>query len=113
LEEAQAALRRESDAAHEELSAHEVRLAEERQRTAFLAEEVAREFQADVAAVNWKETLWHADDEPPGPRPQDLDEDDDPEPVVRRPRKRRPEHPGEADLAALDATDWDAVRAEI
>jgi chromosome segregation protein len=113
LEEAQAAVRRESDAAHEELSAHEVRLAEERQRTAFLAEEVAREFQADVAAVKWRETLWHADDEPPGLRPQDLDEEEEPEAVVRRPRRRRPENPSEADLLALDATDWDAVKAEI
>jgi chromosome segregation protein len=34
-----------------------------------LAEEVAREFQADVAAVDWREMLWHADDEPAGPEP--------------------------------------------
>lgn len=113
LEESQAALRRESDAAHEELSAHEVRHAEGRQKASFLAEEVAREFQADLAAVDWKETLWHADDEPPGIRPLDLDEDEDAEPVARRPRKKRPEHPGEAELAALGATDWDGVKAEI
>jgi len=112
LEASQAALRAESDAAHEELSAHEVRLAETRQRAAFLADEVAREFQADVAAINWRETLWRADDEPAGPSPLDLEEDDAPEPSPRRARKRRPENPPEADLAALDGTDWEAVKAE-
>jgi len=113
LEASQAALRREADAAHEELSAHEVRLAEGRQRAAFIAEEAAREFQADIAAVGWRETLWRADDEPAGPRPLGLDEDEEAAPPVRRPRKRRPENPSEADLAALDATDWEAVKAEV
>ena len=112
LEASQSALRQESDAAHDELSAHEVRHAESRQRSTFLSEEVAREFQADVAAIQWKETLWHADDEPPGVKPLDL-EDEEEEPTARRPRKKRPEQPGEADLAALEATDWDAVKAEI
>ena len=113
LEAAQAALRQESDAAHEELSAHEVRHAETRQRSVFLCEEVVREFQVDVATVNWKEMLWHAEDEPAGLKPLDLDEEEDSEPVVRRPRKKRPEHPGEAELSALDATNWDAVKAEV
>jgi chromosome segregation protein len=113
LEAAQSALRQESDAAHDELSAHEVRHAETRQRATFLGEEVAREFQVDIAAVSWKEMLWHADDEPAGLKPLGLDDEDEAEPVVRRPRKKRPEHPGEAELAALDATDWDAVKAEV
>jgi len=113
LEASQAALRQESDAAHEELSAHEVRLAEGRQRAVFLAEDVAREFQADIAAIGWGENLWRADDEPAGPKPKDLDEDEEAEPVVRRPRKRRPENPSEADLAALESTDWDLVKAEV
>ncbi|HEY4989387.1 MAG TPA: chromosome segregation protein SMC, partial [Opitutaceae bacterium] len=113
LEAAQSALRRESDAAHDDLSAHEVRLAETRQRALFLGEDVSREFQADVAAIAWKEMLWHADDEPAGPKPLDLEEEEEGEPVVRRSRKKRPEHPGEDDLAALDATDWDAIKAEV
>ncbi|HXQ80761.1 MAG TPA: chromosome segregation protein SMC [Opitutaceae bacterium] len=113
LEESQAALRQESDAAHEQLSAHEVRLAEGRQRAVFLAEEVAREFQADVAAIEWREMLWRVDDEPAGLKPLDLDEDEDAEPVVRRPRKRRPENPQEADLVALESTNWEAVKAEV
>jgi chromosome segregation protein len=113
LEASQAALRRESDAAHADLGAHEVRLAEGRQRAVFLAEEVAREFQADIAAVGWREMLWRVDDEPAGLKPLDLDEDEDAEPVARRPRKKRPENPQEADLAALESTDWEAVRTEV
>ena len=112
LEASQSALRQESDAAHEELSAHEVQLAETRQRALFLSQEVAREFQEDVAAVDWKAMLWRADDEPAGAKPLDLDEEEGEEPVVRRPRKKRPEHPGEAELAAMDSTDWAAVKAE-
>jgi chromosome segregation protein len=113
LEASQNALRQESDAAHEELSAHEVRQAENRQRATFLGEDVAREFQADVATVVWKDMLWHADDEPAGAMPLDLDEEEGAEAPVRRSRKKRPEAPGEAELAALDATDWDAVKAEV
>jgi chromosome segregation protein len=112
LEESQAALRRESDAAHAELRAHEVQMAEGRQRAGFLADEVAREFQAEIAAIAWRETLWRADDEPPGVKPLDLDEDEDAE-TVRRPRRRRPEAPSASDLAALDATDWEAIRTEV
>jgi chromosome segregation protein len=73
---------------------------------------VAREFQADVAAVEWRETLWRADDEPAGPSPLDLEEDEAPDPTPRRTRKRRPENPSEGDLAALEGTDWEAVKAE-
>jgi chromosome segregation protein len=113
LEASQSALREESEAAHEQLSAHEVRLAESRQRIAFLAEEVAREFQTDVAAVEWKQTLWRADDEPAGLKPLDLDEEEDAEPSPRRSRKKRPDHPSESDLAALESTDWEAVKAEV
>jgi chromosome segregation protein len=113
LESAQSALRLESDAAHDNLSAHEVRLAETRQRGTFLSEEVAREFQADVAAVDWRQMLWHAEGEPEGLKALDLDEEEDAEPAPRRPRKKRPEHPGEAELAALEATDWDAVKADV
>ena len=77
LESAQHAVRDESETAHEELSAHEVKLAENRQRVQFLTEEVLREFQTAVGTVDWKLQLWRADDEPEGLKPLDLDEDDD------------------------------------
>ncbi len=77
LDAAQVAVRDEADAAHEELSTHEVKLAESRQRAQFLAEEVTREFSIDITVVDWKQQLWHADDEPEGLKPLDLDEEDE------------------------------------
>ena len=77
LESAQHEVRTESESAHGELSRHEVKLAENRQRAQFLAEEVTREFQIDIAAIDWKHQLWHADGEPEGLKPLDLDEEDE------------------------------------
>jgi chromosome segregation protein len=133
LEEDQNALRAEADSAHGELSGQEVKLAEHRQRTRFLAEEVAREYQADVAALDWRQLLWRADDEPLGLQTLDLDEDDDPgaaaavvsgeaegatqaadaKPKVRRGKKKPKGEASAADLAALDAADWGALKLEV
>ena len=113
LEASQNSLRQESDAAHDDLSSHEVRHAESRQRAAFLGEDVAREFQVDVTTVVWKDMLWHADDEPPGAMPLDLEEEEGAEAPVRRTRKKRAEAPGEAELAAMDGTNWDEIKAEV
>ncbi len=129
LESAQSSLHQQSEAAHDELSVHEVKLAETRQRALFLAEEVTREFQSDIAALDWKQLLWHADDEPEGVKPLDLDEEEDesapksaeagapPEATAEaKPKRRRKSkekgEATEADLAALDATNWDEVKAE-
>jgi chromosome segregation protein len=156
LDAAQVAVRDEADAAHDVLSAHEVKLAENRQRAQFLTEEVTREFQIDVTTVDWKQQLWHADDEPEGMKPLDLDEEDEesgdsgqvtgdkapkadageapvtgaseagsegvaaqaaeatPQPTKRRRKKKEARgEPTEADLAALDQTDWAATKVEI
>jgi len=134
LEASQVSVRQEADASHSQLSTHEIKLAENRQRAQFLVEEVTREFQTDVAAINWKLQLWHADDEPEGVKPLDLDEDEDEptEPVQpavvtgeatvavegeaapkrRRKKKDAKGEPTEKDLAALDATDWPALKVE-
>ncbi len=132
LESAQHAVRDESEAAHEELSTHEVKLAENRQRAAFLVEEVTREFSTDVATIDWKRQLWHADDEPEGMKPLDLDEEDEepgesgaatgdaPQPAAaeapKRRRKKKDEpkgEPTEDDLQALESTDWAATKTEV
>ncbi len=142
LESAQHAVRDESEAAHEELSAHEVRLAENRQRLQFLTDEVMREFQTAVATVDWRRQLWRADDEPEGLKPLDLDDEDDEagdsgppavgaappagavavEPAVaeatpmsrrRRRKKEARGEPTEEDLQALEGTGWTAVKSEI
>ena len=129
LESEQAGVRAESDAAQQELAGQEVRLAETRQRTSFLAEEAQREFQADVATLDWRHLLWHAEDEPEGLKPLDLDEDDDAEdrgqkpeggadsgadaPQKRRRKAKGPRgEPTAEDLAALEQTDWAAVKTE-
>ncbi len=128
LEAAQVSLRETSDAAHEDLSSHEVRLAESRQRAEFTAAEVSREFQADIAAIDWKALLWRADDEPEGLRDLDLDEEEGEGgesgnrkaesgnvEAAKKPRRKKEKargEPSEADLAALDGTNWDEVKAE-
>ncbi len=130
LEAAQTGVRAESDAAHDELSTQEVKLAESRQRTQFLAEEATREFQTDLGTVDWKNLLWQADSEPEGLKALDLDEDEGEdgakpedggrktedggaEPKRRRKAKGPKGEATEADLAALDATKWDEVKVEV
>ncbi|MEO6244795.1 MAG: chromosome segregation protein SMC, partial [Opitutaceae bacterium] len=120
LESVQHAVRDESESAHDQLSAHEVRLAECRQRAQFLAEEVTREFQVQVSVVDWRRQLWGADDEPEGLKPLDLDEDEDASEAVvgeaEKPKRRKVKARGEAtedDLAALDSTDWAATKGEV
>jgi chromosome segregation protein len=132
LETEQASLRAESDSAHGDLSTQEIRLAEQRQRARFLAEEVTREFQSDVATLDWPRLLWRADDEPEGLQALDLDDDEpaapaeapvalagapaaaatEPKAKTRKPKKPKGE-PTEADLAAFAATNWDEVAVEI
>ncbi len=118
LESAQAAVREESETAHDDLSAHEIKLAENRQRAQFLVEEVTREFQADVAGLDWRQQLWRADDEPEGLKPLDLDEEEEEEgnqEATKRKRRAKAARgePTAEDLAALDATDWTAVKVEV
>ena len=127
LETSQTSLHTQSEAAHDELSSQEIKLAETRQRAQFLAEEVTREFQADIATLDWKHLLWHAEDEPEGVKPLDLDEEEDAESAAAdaqpdatatetKPKRRKAKaprgEPTEADLAALDATNWDEIKAE-
>ncbi|MDB6168567.1 MAG: chromosome segregation protein [Verrucomicrobia bacterium] len=126
LENSRSSLHTEADAAHDELSAHEVKLAETRQRAQFLSEEVAREYQTEIGTLEWRQLLWHADDEPAGVKPLDLDEEEDagqaesaaadavaPKAERRKPRAKKEK--GEAtadDLAALESTNWDEIKAE-
>ncbi len=130
-------LRRETEAAMSELSKHEVKVAEIGARVRFLSEEVTHEFQVDVASLDWKRLIWHADDEPEGMKDLDLDEDEEsgqpsavsaqpaeadpqassPTPQASAPRRRKKKEnkgePTEADLAALDNTNWGEVKAEV
>ena len=134
VETVQQELRTRTDATQEDLGRSEVKLAESRSRAQFMAEEVQHEFQTDLATVDWKQLLWHAEDDPPDLKLLDLD-DDEPEAGEqksevsgqrsengeapartaaprRRARKPKPEAT-EADLAALDQTNWEEVKAAI
>jgi len=131
IEAGQEGLRTEAETAQESLTRVEVRLAECRSRSKFLSEETQREFQTDLAMAEWKQLLWHADDDPPDMKPLDLDEEDEGEakpqeaaaegegeagkakPKARKPKVRQKGDPTEADLAALDQTRWEEVKVEI
>jgi len=147
VETAQQGLRTETDAAQEELNRIEIKLAEHRSRAQFLTEEVQRDFQSDLAAVDWKRMLWHAEDDPPDLKPFDLDDDEDaeergpaaeaasqaaeagsqtadtesptaeaerkPKAKLRKPRLRQKGEPAEADLAALDRTNWEEIKVAV
>ena len=77
IESGLSSIRSEAEAAMSELSKNEVRVAELRARVQFLTEELTHEFQVEVATLDWKNLLWHADDEPEGIKDLDLDEDDE------------------------------------
>jgi chromosome segregation protein len=79
IETEQQGLRTATDAAQEELNRTEIKLAEQRSRTQFLTEEMQRDFQSDLAGVDWKLMLWHSDDDPPDLKELDLDDDEDSE----------------------------------
>ncbi len=133
LESAQHEVRDESEDAHDQLSAAEVKLAENRQRAQFLAEEVAREFSMNIGLIDWRLQLWKADDEPEGIKPLDLDEDEDEVPAAeapaapaadaaagaegapakRRRKKKERGEPTEDDFKAMESTDWTAAKAEV
>ncbi len=122
-------IRSEAESAMAELSKNEVRVAELRARVQFLTEELTHEFQVEVATLDWKKLLWHADDEPEGIKDLDLDEDEEggqpaavsaqpaeaaaPAAPKRRKKKENKGDPTEADLAALDNTNWDEIKAEV
>ena len=135
LESAQHSLRSDAEAAQSALAKHDIKLAGDRQRAQFIAEEVAREFQANIAQLDWRHFYWHADGEPEGLKLLDLDEDDETEdrtaaPFVpdaavpaeagvtestkRRRKVKGPKpDPTPEDLAALENTHWGETKSEI
>jgi chromosome segregation protein len=117
VEATQQSLRADADSAQSELGRHEVKLAEQSARLRFLAEDAQREFAADVTTLDWKNLLWHADDNPPDIKPLDLEEEEceaaSAETTKPRRKAKGPKgDPTPDDLAALDATDWSLVKTE-
>jgi len=77
VESGQFDIRNEADRAQSELNRCEIKLAESKQRAAFIEEDVQREFQIRVGTYDWRALLWKADEEPPDIKSLDLDDDDD------------------------------------
>ncbi|HLS28810.1 MAG TPA: chromosome segregation protein SMC [Opitutales bacterium] len=92
-----------------ELNKIEVQLAEQRSKLGYLQEEADREYQVQLAEIDWQAMLWHADDEPEGGHPLDLEEDGEPE--AKKAEQKRPIT--DEDRESLEKTDWDEVRREI
>src|SRR6478736_1996695 len=130
IESGLSSIRAEAEQAMSELSKNEVKVAELRARVQFLTEEMTHEFQVEIATLDWKKLLWHADDEPEGLSDLDLDDEEEstqpsavsvqPEagaqPAAAPKRRKKKQNKGdatEADLAALDQTNWDEVKAEV
>ncbi len=117
VESGLSSIRTEAESAMSELSKNEVKVAETRARVQFLTEELTHEFQVDVSTLDWRQLLWHADDEPEGLKALDLDEEEEEGPPEAAPKRRKKrENKGEAteaELAALDTTNWDELKAEV
>jgi chromosome segregation protein len=139
VEAGMSSIRTEAESAMSELSRTEVKVAETRARVQFLTEEITHEFQTDVATLDWKQLLWHSDDEPEGMKDLDLDDEDEggaapapalpadaaastesapaatesAKPARRKKKKENKGDPTEADLAALENTDWTAIKNEV
>ncbi len=135
LEAAQHSLRSDAEAAQSALAKHDIKLAGDRQRAQFIAEEVTREFQANIAQLDWRHFYWYADGEPEGMKLLDLDEEDEGEEAVtltpapdativgegdvaeptkrrRKPKGPKP-NPTPDDLAGLENINWDETKSEI
>ncbi len=130
VENAQQGLRTASESAQGELGRCEVRLAEKSSRVQFIAEDVMREYSEELDKLDWRQLMWRSDDEPPDMTPLDLDEDElaeetpapenadgeEAKPAPRKRRRRAKEPKGEAteaDLDALNETNWTEVKSEV
>ncbi len=128
VEAGMTSIRSVAESAMAELTKNEVRVAETSARVQFLTEEISHEFQAEVATLDWRQLLWRADDEPEGLKALDLDDEDEgttapipgaaPALTDSAPKRRKKEkgpkgEATEADLAALDANNWDENKAEV
>ena len=102
--------RNEVRAFDQELTKLEVRLAEERSQLGFIQGHAQEEYQLELARVNWKVELFKGNIE--FEKQVNLDEIDDPDKILVQP-KHEPRDPTEAELAAMDQTDWKEIEVEL
>lgn len=108
IEKELAQLRGTADGKIGELNKIEIQLAEQRSKLGYLQEETDREYQVQLSEIDWQAMLWHADDEPEGGHPLDLEEDED---SVEKPERKPPIT--DEDRESLETADWNAIRSEI
>ncbi|WP_309399402.1 chromosome segregation protein SMC [Cerasicoccus maritimus] len=95
-----------------QLNQYDVKLAEERSQSSFLSDKIMGEYDREIDDIDWKQELWHADEEfETKIKLDELDEDDDGE--LRPKVKTERGEPTEEDLAAMDDTDWPEIDKEI
>ncbi len=106
--------RAELDKKRGELNQLQVKQAERRSRREYLLEEIQREYEVNLPEVDWRECLWRSEEEPAGSHPLELDDEQE-EGDKKRKKKAQGERPPmtDEDRAAMDETDWDAVKREI
>jgi chromosome segregation protein len=104
--------RHQAEERQRELTKIEVKLAEQRSKIEFLQEEGRREYQVELSGIDWQVMLWHADDEPEGGHPLDLEDDEGGAPEKRKEGARRGPITAEG-RAELEETDWDPIKTEI
>lgn len=102
--------RQRTEQVQREVNQIEVRLAEQRSKIGFVQEEVRREYQVELSEIDWQAMLWHADEEPEGAHPLDLDDEEDAAPR-KEAEKKKPITPENRE--ELEKTDWGPIQTEI
>ncbi len=105
-----AAQRADLRTAEQTLGEANLALSTERSQSAFLVEKAQGEYALELSELDWRQSLWRADEV--FQTRVNLDELEDSASLEAVPRKERGD-PTEDDLQAMDQTDWGAVEGEI
>ena len=92
------------------LSDFELKLTERRTKMSFLQERVMTDYQIELDAIDWKSEYWESGNALKIKFSIEGLEDLD---VGSKKKEVRSEEPSEADLAEMDALDWNQVEAEV
>lgn len=88
----------------------EVELAKKRSQIHFMVEKILSEYECNLDDVNWKKELWIAKEE--FESQISLDEIEDVEELILKSKKDHTD-PTEADLNAMDHTNWEEIQKEV
>jgi chromosome segregation protein len=94
----------------QEMTRLEIRLAEERSQLGFIESSAHDDYQVELARVDWKAELWEGNVE--FDKRVNLDDLDDPDKLAAQPKHERRD-PAEAELAAMESTNWSEIEEEV